>query len=646
MCLLGVTSLYVLTVARMSISSIATWTIVAGWLAAVSAIRCPQMCTCSLVGAYPSASLTVSCSSYQNNEQQIDTLLSENKLGENLKSLDLSNTMVMQVPSSVCPLSNLELLKLDYNRLTRFPDYCFTNMTSLKHLTIYKNQITRLQDGSLDGLKSLNLLNLGWNLISDVGLHVFSNRSNLRNLRDIRLDRNVLTSLEPWPYIRGLHGSYDSKVSVELSYNYISNFTNEIGWKLNCSEHSYVVVNLSTNRMRHLTDVAIGWNITPLARVLCIFRISFHHEILLAKVNFQDQSQYICDCQDFAVYKFQRLLSSLRSRKPNTILDGLKCSAPFHLAGTPVLQVQLEEFECELKDSCVSNCHCAYRPANGTLHVYCSTSNLSSLPIDVPLLPRSYAKYKLDFSNNKLLRYLDHRFYFVNTSILDVSKCALVYIGLNIWQTLLTRIPSIYLHGNKMSYFPREIAQINVTSTHLSLYGNPWQCSCSNQWMIAWLKSLSSALTNGANIICAAPSRLVSRSILRSSEDDFCVDPAMRMLKISLSASLSAVAALLLFGFSVYRLRVRVYRRWKFHPFDRDECVGEDMDYDVFLCCSSEDDNPHALRVLQLMEEHGYRVCYHERDFLPGELIADNMTHGVVRSKRTVCLISENFLRR
>jgi len=46
------------------------------------------------------------------------------------------------------------------------------------------------------------------------------------------------------------------------------------------------------------------------------------------------------------------------------------------------------------------------------------------------------------------------------------------------------------------------------------------------------------------------------------------------------------------------------------------------------------------------MESKGYRVCHHERDFEPGQLITDNMVHGVERSKRTVCLISKNFLER
>jgi len=68
------------------------------------------------------------------------------------------------------------------------------------------------------------------------------------------------------------------------------------------------------------------------------------------------------------------------------------------------------------------------------------------------------------------------------------------------------------------------------------------------------------------------------------------------------------------------------------------------MDYDVFLSCSSDDDL-EGHRILEALEADGYHVCYHYRDFRHGS-ISDNTEAFVTRSKRTVCLLTENFIRR
>ena len=111
-------------------------------------------------------------------------------------------------------------------------------------------------------------------------------------------------------------------------------------------------------------------------------------------------------------------------------------------------------------------------------------------------------------------------------------------------------------------------------------------------------------------------------------------------------SSVAGVAAVHVSAIAVfYRLRIKLYTRCKCRLFDRDECRREDMDYDAFLCCSSVDDRPIGRRILELVEANDYRVCYHERDFMPS-LIADNIEASVTRSKRTVCLVTNNFIQR
>jgi len=145
--------------------------------------------------------------------------------------------------------------------------------------------------------------------------------------------------------------------------------------------------------------------------------------------------------------------------------------------------------------------------------------------------------------------------------------------------------------------------------------------------MVRWLLSVADRLTE--NVLCYSPSRLFGKSIMMINKQEFSVDPSAEAAgeasKRAWIISVSSVAGIVVVLLSVivvfYRLRVKLYTRWKFRPFDRDECPGEDMDYDVFLCCSSLDDEPIRSRILDSLEANGYRVCYHERDFLPGLIV-------------------------
>jgi len=168
--------------------------------------------------------------------------------------------------------------------------------------------------------------------------------------------------------------------------------------------------------------------------------------------------------------------------------------------------------------------------------------------------------------------------------------------------------------------------------------------------MISWLKSVKNNIINPDSVMCSSPARLENRNIIGVSEEEFCVDPTSKAVKRTLIISMSTVAGAVFIvvsvGVIVFGLRVRLYTRWKFHPFDRDECPGEDMLYDLFLSCSSSDNLPHGNGIREQLEQRGYRVCYPPRDFLAGGTIHDNIYNAVVRSKRVVCLLTARFLQR
>jgi len=582
--------------------------------------------------------------SHEQLTKQLDSLLSSNLTYDRLTSLTITNTPLTNVPRSVCLLTTLTQLNLDYNQLTRLPDNCLSNLGALTSFSACNNHITELQDGVFDGLHKLQKLMLSHNQITSIGLQVFHCPVRLTKLTVVDLRDNRIQSLEPWPVYLGQNGELYRKTQIQLDANNISVFSNMMGCELHCNMKAvYVNLSLRSNPIRHLSDWLRGWNIS-ITKAYCIFFRSMEYEpfsTISLHWNYMD-----CDCVDFDIYKMT--LPQTRRRRSQLLKD-VFCNSPDSLYSVRMITVPLDQFVCELTERCPAGCRCVHRPANATLHVYCSNTNLTVLPFELPKLPKSYTKYIVDFSNNRGLHRLEYRAYFVNTFILDVSNCNLDSVYLQMWKDL-KNIPHVLLGGNQLQSLPSDVAAVSLEKTNISLGRNPWKCSCDASWMSSWLKSVNRSLITPNAITCDTPPRFRNRNIMSISSKAFCVDPTSEAVKrtqtITLSSTVAVVAVALSVCVIVYRLRVRLYTRWKFHPFDRDECLAEDMYFDVFLSCSCNDNLPHENRIRQQLEQRGYRVCYPPRDFIAGEPIADNIYNAVVRSKRTVCLLTAQFLQR
>ena len=507
-------------------------------------------------------------------------------------------------------------------------------MPDLRYLSATYNNITALQDGLFDGLQSLRHINLNWNQISAIGPRVFSDKSNLINLTLMSLRGNNLTTLEPWPAVLGAARSARSPLFVSVRNNRIAKLSNTIGWNYTCAAPpTYFVVDFAHNQLTRLTDMLSGWKLKRMD-YLCLMKTRLtprkYHPVSRFNV---EHNPFICDCRDFFYYSLEaKLVYTDLFRK-------VYCSDPIDLYRWQIVSVQLIEFTCDLDDGCPAGCKCKYRPANATVHVSCHWNNFTSLPARVPPKPKTYAKYKLEMPDNKRLRRLEHRPYLANTSWLDVSHCSVEDINSETWRELV-HIQTVFLNDNSMTKIPREVSDMNITSWSIALQRNQWDCSCDRRWMHDWFNTDSDHLYNPSSILCESPPRLRGTSIMKMYRDKFCVDPVQRAIAVSTVAVCGSVGLLVVLCVAIYCLRVRMHRSWNFHPFDRDECAGEDMDYDVFLSCSLEDRETHGRRLADLMESKGYRV------FKPGAYSTDETSEAVQRSRRTVCLLSKHFIKR
>ncbi|XP_052813074.1 toll-like receptor 4 [Mya arenaria] len=67
--------------------------------------------------------------------------------------------------------------------------------------------------------------------------------------------------------------------------------------------------------------------------------------------------------------------------------------------------------------------------------------------------------------------------------------------------------------------------------------------------------------------------------------------------------------------------------------------------YDAFISYADEDGEFIREDIMPKLEENGMKLCVHQRDFLPGIPIADNIVDAIQNSRKTLVVISRPFIK-
>lgn len=594
---------------------------------------------CTFDGTDYGYTMVIDCKDSRQSEAEqrgaIEAVLSKNTTAP-FGGLTIKNSKITRIPELICELSELTELILDGNQLTELPINCFRRLPQLIKISANRNRIRHLQDGLFQGMEKLEHVSISENRLESIGLNLFSNASDLPMLKYIDLSSNNLTVLEPWPFVRG---QVQSGTEVKLENNSISLFTNAIGWTFVCGMKPFALkLDLGRNNISRLSDFTEAYNLTKLVNLICLFGPKAHSPMDIEIYR----NPIICDCQ---LLKFTSVVNSFQF---TNFLNDVHCSKPIELANKKVIAVMStpDKLVCDVRETCPANLLCTLTPSQLKLVVTTTSGPVDELPAELPPLKTDRFKYVLNLTQTAI-RSVVSRAYLGNnqTSTIDLTKSSVDSITDDAWRDLTT-VANIGLHSNHLKTLSPVIVDLDFAFKNLSLHGNPLSCDCENAWLKSWLRRHKERLVYPGGILCDTPSWLSGRVIFSVEDHEHCTDPdKVRVMAVGISTALGVLAVLVLLSFAVVRrLRVHLFAAFHLHPFDRDECDGEDMDYDVFLTCSHED-RSHAFKVLGVLEAHRYRVCYHEKDFLVGQTIADNICQAVFRSRRVVCLVSEGFLR-
>ena len=217
----------------------------------------------------------------------------------------------------------------------------------------------------------------------------------------------------------------------------------------------------------------------------------------------------------------------------------------------------------------------------------------------------------------------------------------------------MRNLSQLYLQDNKLSTLPMELLEhMTKYSNNISidLSNNSLTLSCANLGLIRWIQGYRQYFINVDSY------RFLNddgNTIIFKDINIELLDRSCRNYTVIIVFSVIFILAFISIAISgmVYRYRWRL--RYMYYMIkakrngytqipDSDE--DRQYQYDVFISYANENYQFVTGELLQKLEEAGLSLCLHQKDFLPGNYIADNILQAIRISRKTVIILTNEFL--
>ena len=343
---------------------------------------------------------------------------------------------------------------------------------------------------------------------------------------------------------------------------------------------------------------------------IVLVSLLFHYfEVLL------DHNDLVCDCKVYSFY------SQMHGRGKHNIAwevnihnkINLKCVKPDHLHDKWLYDLEASSLGCMENFLCPEHCNCFRRSMDKAVIVSCKEIKTSTLPIQLPL-----GSTELGLSDNLITKFDTPYPYLAKLEKLNLHNNLIDSISSDVFDILdKGNLRELRLDANRLWNLPQKTDVFMVTNlSHLTFGNNSWECNCHTLWMKHWL--------------------IVTVIVVRNA-----------LLAVGAILILCVIAVILIY---VYRgeIKIILYVHCNWHPFDAAENADIlDMQYDTFISYLGLDYKWVCFNLLPKLENHNppYRVCVHDRDFMPGAYIEDNIMEAVQSSRRMIMVLSQNYLK-
>ena len=615
---------------------------------------------------------------------------------QSIELIDLSFNSLKSLPGNMLHSRNsatLFKIRMNYNKITFLPDNLFKGHFVINMLEIYLsfNEITVIPAHFFEHLENLNRIFLNNNKIKSITAEMLPN--HYESLCILNISNNQISSIgDLVPKVLG-NTNYDYTCSLDASKNNIT--VQETNFVLTNDNNFHIkgFLDLSNNNIRQFKvtstkiyqdpmyfSVALNtawlastvnntFNVRNLVEAAMNIDIK---NINKAKIDNLQQTEifrlrgliqsfpykYNCDCEmenylnllghpDFKkaieiASEYSYLLGNLRTNNLEYVFKHLKCGSPKHLNDKyldDVSHLQCVNSTCTVNKKCI----CTYTPRNTTIRIDCTETNIEN----VPEIKQTSSKLEIYAGFNKVSEFpVLSADIVVQIKKLDLSHNLLKNIPISFFSNY-SNLTDLNLAGNLLVTLPLDTEWKKINSLKfIKLAGNKFPCNCPDVQIKQTIRSLYKNIKDSDNIKCSAPQHLKYKVIYKLPDSLFGCFFINLTLILTLTLSFLLFALVLLFVAYVFRYYISLFLfihcGWRFcYNYTKGKTL-----YDVFISYSAKDSDWVVEQLMKPLEnlDPPYNVCLHERDFLIGVPICDNISKAIEGSKCTICVVSKNWL--
>ncbi|XP_075965343.1 toll-like receptor 21 [Anarhichas minor] len=510
---------------------------------------------------------------------------------EYIKSINVEHNHLTSLQScktqNTVLLNNLEELSYRYNRILSVGACAFNYAPNVTTLKLNINTIAYLDINALKGLTRLETLRLDNNLLTDLFSFTFNDNHNLKilNLRNNRI--SVI--------FNGTFRSLSNLTTLDLGGNKITYFQPSGLEGLKSLSKFY----LDGNNLKQIDS--------------SLYRV-FQDTLTVLDLQ-SNQIRFLNDEISSPFINLSRL-SDLKldgqrpfglTVLPSTFLRGLHSLKSLYLTNNNIYHLAPDAFDDLTGLHFITLDNCCVGVTNLQPGIFKNLRNLTKLIVE-------------------------------NMGIQNFSK--------EVFGNL-TKLHTLQLNRNVMQSIPVDALQSLPNLHYLDIRNTPLSCTCENNILQNWtVKNPHVQVVYLYNLPCPNDAKLKFYNF----DTKVCYIDLGEYLFLSTAGVIFLFTVTPLLYVKLYwkmKYGYYVFRSWFSEQWRILSEKDENCKYDAFISYNSSDEQWVMEQLMPNLEGNGssFKLCLHHRDFELGRDIVDNIVSAVYSSRKTICVVSRNFLR-